>query len=223
MSKTLKVNEIFRSLQGEGLYQGEPTVFVRTQGCNLRCPWCDTQYARNPDGGKVLRIEDIIKEVVSKQKEGWVCITGGEPLMQDEAVGELVGILWEEGYKVEIETNGFYPLPYWHSRAHSWALDVKCPSSGKSPLPAIVETWEELTSSSLQVKFVVKVPRDLNFVLEVKNKKLFNGKMFIISPVFIKGKLDNGWGQTVAQFCLDNNFRLSLQYHKILWGDKRGV
>lgn len=223
MIKTLKINEVFRSLQGEGLYQGEPTVFIRLQGCNLRCKWCDTPYAQEVSNGWEWSPEEVLEEVRRLQMSGWVCITGGEPLMQDQSLSGLVGDLWECGYKVEIETNGWYPLPYWHSRVHSWVLDVKCPSSGNLPLMGILGTWEELTSSNLQIKFVVQDLRDLAFVLLMKKRKLFHHQQYIVSPVFMAGSLDPAWGQEVAQFCLDHDCRLSLQYHKILWGDAVGV
>ncbi len=219
----MRISEIFYSLQGEGLYQGEPTVFIRLQGCNLHCSWCDTAYAQDVNGGYEATVDEVVEQVESYQRGGWVCITGGEPLRQEDEVSKLAAQLWGLDYMIEIETNGFYPLPYWHSRIHSWALDVKCPSSKNLPLLPILKTWEELTSSNLQVKFVVQDIKDLAYVLLMQKKKLFNHKRYIVSPVFTKGELNGKWGQDVAQFCIENNCRLSLQYHKILWGDTIGV
>jgi len=219
----MRINEIFRSLQGEGLLQGEPSIFVRLQGCNLKCNWCDTSYAQDPRGGEELSIDEVLERVLSLHEDGLICITGGEPLMQEEELGELCAELWELDYTIEVETNGSYPLPYWHSRVASWVVDVKCPSSSSLPLSGVLKTWEELTSTNLQVKFVVQDVKDLAFVLLMHQKKLFNNKKYIISPVFTKGRLNKKWGQEVAQFCLDNDFRLSLQYHKILWGAMKGV
>ena len=101
-----RVNEIFRSLQGEGFWTGTPMVFVRLSGCNLACPFCDTDHA----GGKEMTAEDIVSQVL-KLGNGCarVCITGGEPLLQlDES---LVKAFHAAGYAVHIETNGTRPVP----------------------------------------------------------------------------------------------------------------
>ncbi len=101
---TLKISEVFFSLNGEGLHIGVPTVFVRFTGCNLRCAWCDTQYAW--EKGEEKSVGDLMKEV-EKCDNGfceWVLLTGGEPLIQD--IEPLVNALKKAGYKIGIETNG---------------------------------------------------------------------------------------------------------------------
>lgn len=114
---TLKTIEIFASVQGEGLRQGEPTIFVRLAGCNLRCGFCDTQRAWR--GGRERTVEAIVDEVRKLQAAyptTWVSLTGGEPLAQ--AVGPLVLRLHGAGFRVQVETNGTFPparLADWHS------------------------------------------------------------------------------------------------------------
>jgi 7-carboxy-7-deazaguanine synthase len=114
---TLKTIEIFASVQGEGLRQGEPTIFVRLAGCNLRCGFCDTKRAWR--GGREMAVEKIVEEVGRLRRDyptTWVCLTGGEPLAQD--VRPLILRLRAEGYRVQIETNGTFPparLADWHS------------------------------------------------------------------------------------------------------------
>lgn len=99
-----KINEIFYSLQGEGFHTGTPAVFVRFSGCNLRCPFCDTQH----DNGDLCTNEDILHEVL-KYPAHLVILTGGEPSLQIDQ--ELVNLLHEAGKYISIETNGTHPLP----------------------------------------------------------------------------------------------------------------
>ena len=98
----MKINEIFYSLQGEGKWTGLPTIFLRTAGCNLRCVYCDTKYAY--DSGKEMNEEEIIKEI-SKYSCKSICITGGEPLLQD-GVLDFIDVLLKNDYNICFETNG---------------------------------------------------------------------------------------------------------------------
>lgn len=114
---TLKIIEIFASLQGEGLRQGEPTIFIRFSGCNLKCSFCDTRYAWQ--GGRDLTALQSLKEIQrlrSRYPADWVCLTGGEPLLQD--ISGIVENLRKEGLKIQVETNAtlYRPLPVdWYS------------------------------------------------------------------------------------------------------------
>jgi organic radical activating enzyme len=114
---TLKTIEIFASVQGEGLRQGEPTIFVRLAGCNLRCGFCDTKRAWR--GGREMSVQSIVAEALRLRRDvptTWVCLTGGEPLAQD--VRPVILRLHAEGFKVQVETNGTFPpvpLADWHT------------------------------------------------------------------------------------------------------------
>ena len=118
--RVLQINEIFYSIEGEGLRVGEPTTFVRLARCNLRCPFCDTEFDRFTP----MDIEDIAAEVARHPAE-WVCLTGGEPLGQNLAA--LAGRLKEAGYKLHIETNGtIAPDPVLFELIDHWTVSPKC-------------------------------------------------------------------------------------------------
>jgi 7-carboxy-7-deazaguanine synthase len=214
----MKISEIFYSLQGEGVYAGLPMIFIRTQGCNLAelyggCVWCDTRYAQYSHQGEERSIAEILEEV-EKYPALWVCLTGGEPLYQAEAVGELLSALKERGYRVEVETNGSLPLPSLEG-ADCWVVDVKCPSSGMAGYTC----WSVLTAlrPQDQVKFVIQDRRDFDYSLEVLRHHPLKAQV-VFSPV---------WGsspQQLARWVKEvPQARLSLQLHKLLWGERRGV
>ncbi|MEK6790981.1 MAG: radical SAM protein, partial [Deltaproteobacteria bacterium] len=121
------VSEIFRSIQGESTHMGLSCVFIRLAGCNLKCGWCDTAYAQGKEKAKKFTIDQIVKEV-KKYKCALLEITGGEPLMQDEA-RPLASRLLDAGFKVLLETNGTVCLSKLDPRLIK-IVDVKCPSSG---------------------------------------------------------------------------------------------
>jgi len=229
----LNVNEIFYSIQGEGIHQGLPTVFVRLQGCNLRpcCTYCDTEYAQE-DGGYWLTIKEVIARIVSLSPSTGtrVCITGGEPLLQEEALKDLVAHLNRFRYALEVFSNGSLPKPDWWTRVHSWVIDIKAPSSGVTSLYA--PSWFNSRVTD-QIKLTVGTPEDLHFANEVVNACATMSPQVIVSPItFIlankeKGTIEEYWSkawlQEVVEFCLKREVRLSLQWQKIVWGNKRGV
>lgn len=112
----LRVNEVFTSIQGEGYWTGLPVVFLRLQGCNLSCPWCDSKRTLNPDGGRLWHIGDLLNSI-RMRKPATVVITGGEPMMQAEGVYALIGAECSrpESYvHWHLETNGTLPVsPQW--------------------------------------------------------------------------------------------------------------
>lgn len=229
----MKVSESFLSLQGEGLYAGVPMVFIRLQGCNLYpdrvCRWCDTRYAQGSDAESIT-LEEVINKVQSYKELRWVCITGGEPLLQVNEVGRLVQSLRTLGYSVEIETNGTLPRPNWYKHCF-WSVDYKCPSSGVKSFNPL---WLDLGGTD-QIKFVVADKEDLRFVGEkLASFKPPLAPLVIVSPMIpVEGPdwmtggevamLSRRWLQRVWNFCVDNNLRFSLQLHKIVWGNKKGV
>ncbi|MHB0976606.1 MAG: 7-carboxy-7-deazaguanine synthase QueE [Candidatus Aquicultorales bacterium] len=129
----MKISEVFRSVQGEGVNAGVPMTFVRLAGCNLRCSFCDTEYAR--EGGSETSVKDILKEAV-ELGSGWVCLTGGEPFMQE--IGDLVEGLKTQGFFVQIETNGtlFQPIEC------DWL--VVSPKEETRPVEAMLEKADEI-------------------------------------------------------------------------------
>ncbi|MBA7483715.1 7-carboxy-7-deazaguanine synthase [subsurface metagenome] len=197
------VSEIFRSLQGEGKNQGRPCTFVRLAGCNLRCAWCDTAYAR--EGGEEMSLTQVLDRVWL-QNGKQICITGGEPLLQQEEVLELLKKFSLHGYTVEIETNGTRDFRAVQPYA-TICMDVKCPSSGErsdlSLLPFI--TPRDC------VKFVVADDNDLLYARAVMAQCEIRGEVFI-SPV------EGSDYRAIADYIVKENLpvRFQLQLHKIL-------
>lgn len=207
------VNEIFKSLQGEGIEMGVPTVFVRLTGCPLRCRWCDQQDAWVT--GKSMKLEDIITEVDS-YKCPYVCVTGGEPLAQDEST-KLISRLLEAGYMVSVETGGsesIEVLPC--SDDLMISLDIKCPSSEMADRMDFSNI--EVLSPSDQLKFVIADNDDYAYAKSVIAK--YGPQCSIVMQP--AGGKDLEW---IADKVLQDNLRVRVlpQLHRIIWGDKQGV
>lgn len=211
----MKICEIFSSIQGESSYAGFPCTFVRLTGCNLRCTYCDTQYAYSE--GSELSEEDIISRV-SNAGFNLVEITGGEPLLQKE-VYPLIERLIEEGYTVLVETNGSQGIRDIDRRAVV-ILDIKTPSSGMH---------EEMDLSNLdniknkdEVKFVITGSADYEWSKDIIHKfRLANRSGILLSPAYgILAPKD------LAKWMLQDRIkaRLNLQIHKYMFDPaKRGV
>ena len=117
--RILQVNEIFYSIEGEGMRVGQPTTFVRLARCNLRCFFCDTEFDSHVD----MAIEDILEEV-QRHSAVWVCLTGGDPLGQN--IGPLCRALRTAGYRLHIETNGTLdPTPELYELIEHWTVSPK--------------------------------------------------------------------------------------------------
>jgi len=230
----VQVSEVFFSLQGEGTRAGIPTVFVRLAGCNLAmqnrpCSYCDSAYAWKPEDGEEMSVDEVAKKVRSFRRDSWVLITGGEPLARD--ISELVRQLKGCGYKIEVETNGSIDPPEWSSLIDCWSVDVKCPSSGPS-YGSFRTKWLKRLRKQDSLKFVVGTQEDLNFVRGFLNNTRLRPTV-LVSPVTgillnkkggtIEEYWNREWLQECAEFCKEQNVRLSLQIHRIVWGNKRAV
>jgi 7-carboxy-7-deazaguanine synthase len=197
------VSEIFRSLQGEGKSQGRPCTFIRLTGCNLRCAWCDTSYAR--EGGEEMSITEVLDRVWL-QNGKQICITGGEPLLQQEGVLELLKKFSLHGYTVEIETNGTRDFREMQPYA-TICMDVKCPSSGER---SDLRLLPFITPRDC-VKFVVADEDDLLYARAVMTRYDIRGEIFV-SPV------EGSDYRAIADYIVEENLpvRFQLQLHKIL-------
>lgn len=209
----MKINEIFYSIQGEGAWTGLPNIFIRTTGCNLRCSFCDTKYAYNK--GKEMTADEIIKKI-KKYPCRYVCITGGEPLLQKDII-YLINELLKKGYKISIETNGSLSVEkLLNKKSLMISLDIKCPSSNMYE-NNYLENINFLKKDD-QLKFVIKNKKDYEYAKGILEKYKPLCTVFF-QPV---------WGKNpkiLAKWIINDglNVKLGLQIHKIIWGEKRKV
>jgi 7-carboxy-7-deazaguanine synthase len=212
---TLKVNEIFYSIQGESLYAGLPCQFVRLSGCNLRCSYCDTAYAY--DDGQLMSVPDIIDHL-SQNACRLVEITGGEPLCHD-GTPLLIAQLLDNNYTVLLETNGSKDIGKVDSRCIK-IVDIKCPGSGESDKNDLLNL-SRLTEND-QVKFVISGRKDYEFA---KNIIFPTWSPPLPVPVLFSAVHQALSPALLAQWILEDNLnvRLQVQLHKILWPkDEKG-
>jgi 7-carboxy-7-deazaguanine synthase len=201
------VQEIFQSIQGESTYAGLPCTFIRLTGCNLRCHWCDTQYAYT--GGEEFNTADIVTRVADYPHR-LIEITGGEPLLQTETP-EVCQSLLDKGYTVLVETNGTLDIGFLPAGVIR-IMDIKCPGSGYER----ATLWDNIMRLTVndQIKFVVADRNDfdytMNVVLQYQLDKICP---VLISPVIGKQNLSQ-----LAQWILQSRLplRLQIQMHKIL-------
>ncbi len=245
----LKITEIFRSIQGEGLDGGRPCCFVRLWGCNLNCVWCDTQYSsmkvdqedQSGEAGvagmageavpdwRLMSVEQI-SDVVVQTGSGLVCVTGGEPLLQSET-GLLLDKLVAEGLDVVLETNGSEFVGNLNPQVKR-ILDYKLVGSGCSG-SFCEANWSQLTRRD-QLKMVVASESDFQEAVQVCRKlDLTSRTNVLFSPVVRAHEVNaKGMGHAggvdpaeLADWILNSGLdaRLQLQLHKILWpSDSRG-
>jgi 7-carboxy-7-deazaguanine synthase len=194
----MKIAEIFSSLQGEGKNQGKPCLFIRLAGCNLRCTWSQS-------GGIEMSV-DTISEHIWRTNPPYVCITGGEPLLQADELERFISSLHKRGTAIDIETNGTLDFTRLQSYA-SVCMDVKCPSSGETSNLSLLAMIRPEDS----VKFVVNDEADCRYAQEVMKLHPIAGEVFF-SPVFGTDY------KPITRFVLVNNLpvRFQLQLHKIL-------
>jgi 7-carboxy-7-deazaguanine synthase len=213
------VNEIFYSIQGEGTRAGLPCVFVRLQGCLLRCSWCDTPYAlEKKEIVNRMTGEEIFKSIL-KYECKFLMLTGGEPLEQDD-IFDFITLASDKGYEVVIETNGQADVSRVDKRAYK-IMDFKCPSSNMSRK----NNYGNINYLNLtdEVKFVIGNKIDFDWALDrCREFDLFTKvKTILFSPVF--GEIEP---VELSNWILEHNYpiRLQLQMHKFIWEpNTRGV
>ncbi len=199
----LKITEIFSSVQGEGLRQGEPTIFIRLSGCNLKCSFCDTKYTW--EGSQQYSVDQVLEEVRKIRQSfpaQWICITGGEPLLQD--IDGLTRALKKEGLKIQVETNAtlYRTLPVdWYSI---------------SPKPDRYTYRPEYREKAKEVKIIITKNLDLESIRRLR--MCFPEK----TPVLLQPQSNRKWSMNLGMKLIRQtikaglrNIRLSSQMHKI--------
>ncbi len=205
---SLRVTEIFHSIQGESTHAGEPCVFVRLTGCPLRCTWCDTAYAFH--GGTEMSLDAVVDDV-KRYGCSLVEVTGGEPLAQSAALA-LITRLCEEALDVLLETSGAIDITPVDSRA-TIILDVKCPGSAMEDRMC----WDNLRHirPKDQIKFVIGNRGDYDWAVDVvKRYHLAERCPVLFSPVFGEQAL-----RPLAEWILRDRLpvRVQVQLHKFIW------
>ena len=213
--RKIKVNEIYYSIQGESSLSGLPCIFIRLTYCNLRCSYCDSEYAFYE--GKDMTINQILSEI-KKYHCNLVEVTGGEPLLQSGCI-DLLNELIAKKYEVMIETGGSLPVNLVHKNVKK-IIDFKCPSSNME----YKNLWEILNhiSKNDEIKFVIGDKNDFKWAKnKIKKYNLEDKCNLLFSCVF--GKLEY---KILVQWLLESNIkaRFQLQTHKHIWEEEtRGV
>lgn len=211
---SLRITEIFHSLQGETRSQGLPTVFVRLTGCPLRCVYCDTAYAFS--GGEMLDLEQILTDV-DQYQAGYVTVTGGEPLAQANCL-PLLEQLCERGYEVSLETSGALPIADVDPRVVV-ILDLKTPASGELSR----NDYENipLLKPADQVKFVLCDRADYDWA---RMQIDLHGLATRVDDILFSPSHGELEPRQLAEWILDDRLpvRMQMQMHKLLWHDAPG-
>lgn len=222
MSQNYKVNELFQTIQGEGVYTGVPAIFVRLQGCDVGCAWCDTKHTWEIDPAKKSDLilltnksnesdrwaDSSAKEIVDEIKRlgysaNLIVITGGEPCMYD--LRELTQVLHEFGFDIQLETSGTYPVLV---DAKTWVtLSPKVNMRGKKVV------LKEALQRANEIKHPVGTEKDIeqldSLLAQLKSVK---DKTICLQPISQKAKAT----ALCMQTCIERNWRLSVQMHKYL-------
>lgn len=222
----MKINSVFKSINGEinRFHQGSICTFIRLQGCSLKCSYCDTLYSRDPEQGQEMTIEEVVS-AVKDLKCKTITITGGEPLMQMDELLKLTNALFRHGgYKISIETNGSFLIPFDLFQGVYWVIDYKGPSSGCEN-KMLMENF--LWSRAIDiVKFVIKDDEDFNKACDVidaiqRNRVYSMTPIFAFSPMFAYREADYSPAVLVDKLKQKEGYEnlqitVNLQLHKII-------
>ena len=211
---SLRITEVFTSLQGEALTSGLPTTFIRLTGCPLRCNYCDSAYAFS--GGEMATLNDLV-DTVKQSGTQYVCVTGGEPLAQPNC-WPLLKALCDAGFFVSLETSGAMDISDVDRRT-SIVLDLKTPGSGEDHRNLLTNL--SLLELKDQVKVVITDEDDFRW-LEMfcsLQPRVLNSGVIWISPSFGQMSI-----KRLAELVIASQypFRLQLQLHKQIWGEEIG-
>ncbi len=216
------INEIFYSLQGEGFLAGRPSVFVRLAGCRLRCRWCDTKYAWDPEAGRPYNLDEIVKTVL-RYPCRFVVITGGEPLANPE-LPELAKTLKAADMHITIETAGVSFVPDLACDLMSISPKLSNSKVENKDSKLNIESLRKLVSSyNYQIKFVVDSPDDLQEIEETLKGvgNIDRGKVMLMPQAITRDEFIRK-SPMVAEMCKNNGFTFSQRLHILLWDTTRG-
>lgn len=227
----MRIAELFESIQGEGTLVGVPSLFIRASGCNLRCKWCDTPYTSwQPEGGQ-MSVERLAKWA-GERKIRHVVITGGEPMIAPEIV-DLTREISALGRHITIETAGTVYAPVTCD-----LLSISPKLANSTPDAASAGEWSarhersriqldtlgKLTENfSVQFKFVIAAPEDLNEVRALVEQLGVNGGDVLLMPEGRSREEIAGRAHWLVEVCKSEGWRYSPRLHIDLWGNRRGI
>jgi len=211
--KFFKVNEIFFSIQGESMFMGKPTIFLRFTGCPFDCAYCDTTYAFTE--GTKMSIDEILNSIVN-YKTRYVCITGGEPLVQPH-LHDLTNILLDKNYIITIETSGLVDISRLNKNI-SITMDIKTPSSNESK-NNIFDNINYLKKNDV-IKFVIANDDDYAWSKKIIEKY----SLTKICSIYFSPSFNDYSIKTLAEKIINDQLEVTLQnqFHKQIWGEIRG-
>ena len=227
----MKIAEIFYSVQGEGVFTGTPSVFVRTSGCNLRCTWCDTPYTSWSPEGAEMSVAEVLAEVRS-HPSAHVVVTGGEPMIQPALV-ELTNALHDSGLHITIETAGTAWAPV---ACDLMSISPKLANS--TPLDREGGRWAAMherlrhqpdvlrrlmAEYPYQLKFVIAAPEDMEEVERLIGEVNADRSRVVLMPEGIDVETLTERGRWLVEICKERGYRFSPRLHVMLWGNQRGV
>lgn len=221
MPDSYRISEVFLSLQGEGPSAGTPAHFVRLQGCDVGCRWCDTRYAWSFTGGEPLRLEDLWTRAEALGESDLLVVTGGEPL-QHEGLEGLLREALDRWSRVEVETSGIAPPPLSHGRLH-YNVSPKLPSA----TPRSRETWGHaaawIAEPRATFKIVIGDDPDLDDALRLLRGHGVPAARTMLMPEGRTDEILRSRAPRVAEACRAHGLRMSPRLHIWMWGPRRGV
>lgn len=226
----MHISEVFYSIQGEGTNTGKPAIFIRLAGCHLRCVWCDSKFTWDMKSGKQMTAKQIIK-TIKKYPCKHLVITGGEPLLQQSALRELLKKLnpthakttknHEKNYYVEIETSGSIP-PQIDELVSQYNCSPKLSNSKNRPINYYI-SLPKFPTEKTYYKFVVDKKSDIKELKKIiKDHALPEDKIILMPQGTAKTEIAKR-GKWLAEICKKENWRLSTRLHIEIWGNKRTV
>jgi 7-carboxy-7-deazaguanine synthase len=217
----MRVSEIFLSLQGEGPSAGTPAHFIRLQGCDVGCGWCDTKYSWDAGGGRELSAPAACDEADALGKAPLLVITGGEPLEQP-ALGELLELALARWPRVEVETSGIAPPPASDPRL-AWNVSPKLPSA----TPRWRDTWAHVAAwveePRATFKLVVGDAPDAEDAAELIARHALPRERVMLMPEGLTDAALKRRAEALAGECQRLGVRMSPRLHIWMWGARRGV
>jgi len=217
----LRVSERFLSIQGEGPSAGTPAHFLRLQGCDVGCVWCDSKYTWDAAGGQDVAIEAALADLVTLGTAPLLVVTGGEPLAHP-GVAELLRAALERWPRVEVETSGLEPPPLAHPALH-YNVSPKLPSA----TPRWRDTWRHaarfVAEPRATFKLVVGVGSDLDDALQLVRAHELPRSRVMLMPEGLTDDVLRERARALAEVCKREGLRLSPRLHVWMWGARRGV